>query len=113
MRLEKALNDLSKAARLQAEDELVRLASLSALTFQAVENFRTEARLDRECWTSLLKTLLASCSADTCVQITNILRVHTLCGPIISPVPRIRFGRAVTLKRFCHLLVTLGHYATI
>lgn len=114
MCLDKALDDLSNPDRQRAEEELVRFAALSALTFQAVENFRVESRVGRKCWASLLQNLSVSSSiAASCAPVTTVLRTYMLKGPIITPISGTRFGRAVTLRRFCNLLVTLGYYATI
>ena len=114
MCLEKALSALPPADRLQVEDGLLRLARISGLTFQAVQNFQIESRLARECWASLLKNLSASTSAgSTCAAVTSILQLYTLSGPPVSLPDKRRLGRAISLQKFCNLLVDLGHYGAI
>src|SRR5436305_941773 len=110
MCLDNALRDLAEHERQRVESRLQHLANLSGLAFQAVQNFRNETRLDRKCWSLLLQTLHDLPDPSTLREaVTGVLSLYTLNGSLISRSAGMRFGRAVTLKKFCHLLVSLGY----
>jgi hypothetical protein len=114
MTFEQAIAPFSDLERGQIEERLRLLASHSTLGLQARMNIRLESRLCQEAWTSLFDSLLATkCDlVDIKKTISRTFRSWLLKGPQILLGCPVVFGRAVTVDRFCEMLITLGYFAT-
>jgi len=94
---------------------LTTLSTASGLGYQAVQNLWAESRLDALAWKDAVDALVAAPNDPAAIRsaLTGSLRGRTLEGPSLPlPWPTL-LGRAMTLKRFCQLLVTLGYYASV
>jgi hypothetical protein len=109
-----AVKTLSYKEIEQVEQRMYVLARDSGLGSQAVANIRNESRLSAEAWQTIFRGLL-SAPLDSGVityALTDSLRCWTLKGPALSVPGSIKLGRAITIDRFCRMLVKLGYFAS-
>lgn len=114
MTLREALEGLPDDRRDALLQKLQKLAGQNAVCYRAVSNLHLETRLSAEGWKELLLNL-SSCTADpgACSKVmTDVFRRLILTGPEVR-VEALRYGRAISVTRFCSMLVKQGHYASV
>lgn len=117
MTLKDALAKIAEADAGKITARLADLALQSALTARGVDNLYLEHRLDQEAWKLLIAELLTAkdSRSDLAAAISKVLRGWILKGPEVALVVSgtMIYGRAISLDRFCALLIKQGHFASV
>jgi len=103
LNLELLLEKMPADEKVECEERLYILASISGIGYQVVANLRCESRLDELAFGDIVQGLLQATADSEELKIVYIekCRQHILKGGAIPKPWPLYFGRVVTRERFC------------